>query len=310
MDLSLPLPSMLLAMIAIWIAYKNYLRKGGLDIRGSYSVTSTVESSEKYISDVLIENAKDRSVTIFAIYLQVGRSHYLQLIDFESSPLILKAFESFRKEFGPVECYWSNFSRYSINHLLADRAVKKRLVCSTSSGRYVVPRMIPKWTPFVASFSNSLINGFYPSRSEFEGRALGDRVDYVAKFTSKGGEARRVVLLQKNSHMYRLFEHVQLTQESLMTSHALSTFLEEARQKGAFGDVEIEIVDVGEWRSLKHSQFGLFERDAIELRQPSMWNFYVLGNFYARWRRLRAKKVFAKKNVIRPKGDSAGPEGD
>lgn len=295
MDGSLPLPSMLLAMIAIWIAYKNYLRKGGLDIRGSYSMTASVESSEKYISDVLIENAKDRSVTIFAIYLQVGRSHYLQLIDFESSPLTLKAFESFKKEFGPVECYWANFSRYSINRMLGDDRVKKRLVCSTSSGRYVVPRLVSKWTPFVASLSNSLVKGIYPSRSEFEGRALGDRVDYVAKFTSKTGGARRVVVLQKSSHAYQIFEHVQLTAESLMTSDALRSFLEGARRDGAFGDVEIEVFDVGEWRSVKHSQFGLFDRDPIDLRQPSVWDFYVLGNFYARWRRLRIRKAFAKK---------------
>ncbi|MNV04012.1 hypothetical protein D3C71_942960 [compost metagenome] len=305
MDVSLPLPSMLIAMIAIWIAYKNYLRKGGLDIRGSYSLTASVECSEKYISEILIENAKDRSVTIFAIYLQVGRSHYLQLIDFESSPLILRAFESFKKEFGPVECYSSNFSRYSVNRMLADKKVKKRLVCSTSSGRYVVPRFIPKWTPFVASISNALVRGIYPSRSEFEGRAVGDQVDYIAKFTSVAGDVRRVVLLQKSSYRYQIFEGVQLTPESLMTSDALSLFLEGARKNGAFGDLKIEITDAGAWRGFKHSQFGLFDRDAIELRQPSVWEFYVLGNFYARWRRLRVRKAFAKKHVSLPSGDSA-----
>lgn len=306
MDVPLPLPSMLIAMIAIWIAYKNYLRKGGLDIRGAYSVTASVESSEKYISEILIENAKDRSVTIFAIYLQIGRSHYLQLIDFGSSPLILKAFESFKKEFGPVECYSNNFSRYRVNRMLADKKVKKRLVCSTSSGRYVVPRVIPKWTPFVASLSNALVSGIYPSRSEFEGRVVGDRVDYLVKFTSEGGENPRVVLLQKSSYRYQIFEGVQLTPESLMTSDALSLFLEEERRNGAFGDLRIDITDVGAWRSFKHSQFGLFDQDAIELRQPSMWEFYVLGNFYARWRRLRVRKAFAKKHVSLPSGDSAG----
>lgn len=305
MDVSLPLPSMLLAMIAIWIAYKNYLRKGGLDIRGAYSLTASVECSEKYISEILIENAKDRSVTIFAIYLQVGRSHYIQLIDFESSPLILRAFESFKKEFGPVECYSSNFSRYSVNRILADKKVKKRLVCSTSSGRYVVPRVIPKWTPFVASISNALVRGIYPSRSEFEGRAVGDQVDYIAKFTSGAGDVRRVVFLQKNSYRYHIFEGVQLTPESLMTSDALSLFLEAARKNGAFGDLKIEITDAGAWRGFKHSQFGLFDRDAIELRQPSVWDFYVLGNFYARWRRLRVREAFAKKHVSLPSGDSA-----
>ncbi len=306
MDVSLPLPSMLIAMIAIWIAYKNYLRKGGLDIRGAYSVTASVESSEKYISEILIENAKDRSVTIFAIYLQIGRSHYLQLIDFESSPLILRAFESFKKEFGPVECYSNNLSRYRVNRMLADKKVKKRLVCSTSSGRYVVPRVIPKWTPFVASLSNALVRGIYPSRTEFEGRAVGDQIDYLVKLTSEGGENPRVVLLQKSSYRYQIFEGVQLTPESLMTSDALSLFLEEERRNGAFGDLRIEIADVGAWRSFKHSQFGLFDRDAIELRQPSMWEFYVLGTFYARWRKLKARKAFAKKQVSVPSGDSAG----
>jgi len=71
---------------ALW----DYRRKSSTLIRGMFSVSSGVYSDDHWISSVTLENLKDRSVTIFGVYLQFGYNLYLDIDEFDQEPLILR----------------------------------------------------------------------------------------------------------------------------------------------------------------------------------------------------------------------------
>ena len=51
---------------------------------------SSVSCSDNYISSLTLENLKDRAVVILKIYLRLGHGYFVEIEDFENSPLILR----------------------------------------------------------------------------------------------------------------------------------------------------------------------------------------------------------------------------
>lgn len=86
--------ALLLSTSAFTVAVLNYRRKAGTLVRGSFSVASSVYCDDPYVSSLVIENLKDRAVTIFEIYLKVGSNCYIQVENFDSKPLVLRAYET------------------------------------------------------------------------------------------------------------------------------------------------------------------------------------------------------------------------
>jgi len=296
MDVELPLPlvSILIALIALWVAVKNYQRKHGLDMRGGFSICSSVDCGDVYIDSVLIENVKDRSATIFAIYLQVGRSVYLELVDFGMNPRIIRPFETFNESFGPTDFYVSNFSRFNINELLRSDGVSKRLVCSTSAGKYVVPSNIRRWSPIVESFSNFLTGVVRPARSEYKGRAIGGNVAYILDLKRVGGDDSRVLLLRRDSYHFKFFENFALTEDALKSRDALIAFLQCKKGEGVLGNYDFEVLDAELLRQKKYGDFNLLHGDAVVLREHSLWNYYIVGRWVSFWNRRSSSRRLRK----------------
>src|SRR5256885_5901106 len=87
---------------AAWFTLKMLLLKSGLELRGSYSLQSSIYCDDKIVGSVTIENCKDRSIALFNIFLQVGHNYYIELDDFETKPLILQPFEVLHREYEPI----------------------------------------------------------------------------------------------------------------------------------------------------------------------------------------------------------------
>lgn len=146
-----------LSLTALFFTVRNYLRKEGIGIRGGFSINSSVECHDDFVGTVTLENIKDRSITIFSIYLRVGYNYYIKLSDYEESPLILKAYETLSTAYGPITGYTVSSTRVDINNLLKNKKIKKRIVLSTSTGKYVVPRFINRWNPILEMFKNDSV---------------------------------------------------------------------------------------------------------------------------------------------------------
>lgn len=95
--------ALIVSVIALIYTVRTYLLKSGSSVRGSYGTCSSVSCEDKYVSSVTLENLKDRSTVIFSIYLKIGHNYFLEIENFESSPLILKPFEVYRKEYDAID---------------------------------------------------------------------------------------------------------------------------------------------------------------------------------------------------------------
>jgi len=190
---SVPSPWVILALalssLALLVTYLNFRRKSSLKLRASYSWTmSSIEADDQHLSSIVIENLKDRAVTIFAIYLRIGHNYYVEIENFEDKPLVLRAYETWHREYGPIELYQLNTRRIAMNGLFDDARARRQVVLSTTDGKYVVGRAPKYWHPVGEFFKNHMTAIIQPVRSVYKDTAIGGRVSYVVDLVSSSGE--------------------------------------------------------------------------------------------------------------------------
>lgn len=284
-----------LSLVGLYLAYRGLvLKTGRMKIHGGYTECSSIACDDKYISSVILENVRDRAVTIFAIYLKFGHDLYLEIDDFEDSPLVLGAFESFRKEYGPIEFYSAGMRRILINDLFANKSVKKRLVLSTSDGKYTVRRQIPIWNPVTEFFGNYMTGIAHPIRSTYKGKAYGSSTIYLVELDQEGG-ASQVLPIYPRDYEVRRFRRFRLTRESLESKAALESFLNEQKKAG---NLPVSSFAVHDLQALRDERFKEEEtKEPIRARSDGFFTYFVLGWIYTRFSRwvLRRKNKRAAK---------------
>src|SRR5258708_3289836 len=216
--------SLSISSLALVIALKNYRRKTGTYIRGNITTASGRACNDTYVSEVVLENLKDRAITIFSIYLRLGLNYYVELEDLEASPLVLKPFETYRKEFGPIEFYGINGNKIILNELFSGAKAKNRLVLSTSEGKYKVPSSMRRWSPIGDFFRNHLTAVIKPVQSVYKNKYIGANVAYVVEIFGQNGDDE-IVRLQLRDFELKVFRKFSLTQEALSSKENLEALL-------------------------------------------------------------------------------------
>ena len=204
-----------------------------VSLRGNFQITASVDCDDRYVSTIVLENLKDRATTIFAIYLEVDHGYYIEVEDFDEKPLVLRGFEAYQQWFGPIQLYGSNTSRIDVNGILADTKIRKRLVISTSDGKYVVPSPLKRWRPVSDFFANHMTEIIHPVRTSHKEQDIGSNIEYVVEFVSAADDEEIVLVRHDDFLRTRKFRTFALTKESLESKDALEVFLKEQMDKGA-----------------------------------------------------------------------------
>jgi len=263
----------LLSCIGVYYGYRRYALKSGIRFRGAYMMTSSIYCEDEYVSHVVVENVKDRSATIFAIYLRVGPNLYLTVEDFGDNPLILAGFCTFQKDYDPVEFYAVGLRRLQIGSLLKNPKVRKRLVLATSDGRYVVRKGMKHWDPIDDFFRNHLTEIAQPMRISFKGRSYGSNAIYVVEIKlDDGGE--QVIPIYPRDWQSRRFRAFALTEESLESKTALETLLNSERDAG---NLPVRSIEVHDCREMRDGAFENDFKDVVEAQPVSWLEYRLLG---------------------------------
>lgn len=287
-----------LSCLALLIAYLNFRRKSSLSLRASYSWTqSSVDADDQHISALVIENLKDRAVTIFAIYLRVGHNFFIEIEDFEDRPLVLRAFETWHKEYGPIEFYGINGRRIAMNLLFDDKRARKRIVLSTSDGKYVVNKRPKRWTPVHDFFRNHMTAVIRPVSSTYKGKPIGGTVPYAVEIVSSNGISE-VIAIHKDDFRLRRFKHFQLTKESLESAESLRAFLQEQVDAGVLVCSSFEVADIAAWRE-KERDF--YKGEPIQAKYAGLFTYRVLGRLFT----IRDDRKLAQENLRRKQAAEA-----
>jgi hypothetical protein len=268
-----------ISTLALVIATKNYRRKAGLYIRGTFSITSSRAGNDDYVSEVILENLKDRAVTIFAVYLKLGYHCYLEIENLENKPLVLKAFETYQMTSGPIEFYGSNDNRIDLNDLLRNRRVRKRLVLSTSDGKYMVPQRIRRWSPLIDYFRNHLTIIARPVSSTYEDTYLGGNMVYVVEFVSQD-DRKEIVPIHPKDYELKLLRGFSLSKDSLVSKEALEHFLQRQMDEGKLRCKSYIVHDLQAWRKISHE---FYKGETIRARPCSVFQYHFMGRFVSRY---------------------------
>ena len=272
-----------ISLIALAFAVRNYLRKSGVHVRGQYSVCSSSYCQDKYVSNIALENFKDRPVVIFKIFLLAGHNYYVELEDFDDDPKILKPYEVYSKQYDPVDFYSVNLTRIKLNGLLDSRKVRSQIVLSTSHGKYVVKEWIKRWDPVGEFFNNHMTALIHPMRSTYKNKCFGSEVKYIVDLKTEDGREETIPIYPRDYEI-RKFRKFQLTRDSLESKNSLEEYLLEQAFGGSLNCTDINVHDIEAWRS-EHYSDGY--QKITEAKYYNWFSYFVIGRFLTKMSDIR-----------------------
>ena len=236
------LASFAIAVLALVFAIRGDRRKTGVDIRSSFSVASSISSKEKWVDEVRLENVKDRSVTIYRIYLEIGHGIYVEVQDLTSNPFTLGPYSVYQKKYDPIEFYSHGLTR--LTGVIGNEKIRRRIVLSTSQGRHLAKAGVRTDDPILDTLLKNYWTGVVrPERLLYEDRCYGSEAKYIVTLYYNSGK-EEIVPIYSNDHQIRKFHDFRLTQESLESKTSLECLLQAQVSAGAITCSSFEVVDL------------------------------------------------------------------
>ena len=265
--------ALIISIIALIYTVKTYLLKSGISIRGSFGVCSDRACKDKYISRITLENLKDKSTVIFKIYLQIGHNYFLEVEDFGDTPLILKPFEAFNKEYGPVDLYSVSLSRIELNGILSSKKVKKKIVLSTSKGKYIVNNYIKSWDPLIDFFKNYSTIIINVRRTVYKNKSYGENVRYIVDIKTENSE--QIIPIYPEDHELVKFNGFQLTKDCLESKEDLELFFNDLKKSKLISFEKINILDMRDNFERKYELER--QQEPIVAKSYGYYKYKILG---------------------------------
>lgn len=290
--------ALLISIIALYYTIIAFSLKSGQKFRCSYSVMTSIDCEDRYISSIIVENLKDRAAIIYKIYIKFGLNNYLLVEDFSDSPLILKPFEVYYKEYDPILFYSLGADITNIEKLIDNKRVKGRVLLTTSHGKYLVKSNSKQWDPIVPFFKNYYTALIDPIRLKFRDKNYGYNVKFLIVVTKEDGE-EYIISIYKDDYRHVRFSKFQLTNESIETKESLETFLKKEKKKGNFEFKRIEIISFQEEVNKVKNKYPK------EIKQVESLNFFKyrviakILTFIEKYKMYKTNKRNRKKNLQR-----------
>lgn len=276
--------ALLISIIALFYTIVTFLLKQGNKIRCDLSTMSTIETEEKYISSITLENLKDKATVIFEIYLRIGYNNYLLIEDFSDSPLILKPFEVYYKEYDPVLFYTISMDKMIVNDHIYNP--KRKVILSTTDGRYIVKTNTKRWSInqlFFKNYSTAVIN---PCRLNYNGINYGSNTLFLLVF-KKHGEEDIIKPILRNNNKYKLFTKFDLTSESLENKENLSKLIQAQIDNGNLSYDSFEVIDFGKRVNEIKEEYS----KTLEIEPLNFFKYFIVGKFFTYKENLKMNKL-------------------
>ncbi len=281
------LASFVIAILALVFSIRGDRRKTGIDIGCDFSVASSIWSSERWVAEVRLENLKDRSVSIYKIYLEIGHGLYIEVEDFTDTPLTLDAYSVYHKEYDPIEFYSAGMSR--VTGFLDDKKTRQRILLTTSQGRYYPKRRTNTFNdPMLDTILKNYTTGVVlPIRWSYKGLSYGSEAKFIVTFSNASGEDE-IVTIYPRDYEIRKFRNFRLTREALESKQALEDFLQGQVTTGNLSCPDIDVIDL---QTLRQEAFKDYS-ETITVTPQGWFSHKVIG----RWLTLWEKLVTSRKN--------------
>ena len=279
--------ALLISIIALIYTAKTYLLKSGATIRGSYDIcSSSIACEDQYVSSVMLENLKDRAITIFKIFLRIGTNYYVEVENFGEEPLILNPFEVFYKEYDPIDLYNINLNRIDLNDLFSNKNIKKNIVLSSSEGKYIIKSNIIRWDPVYDFFKNHFTAVIFPRRAIFEGKSYGINTKYIVEITAENGK-NEIIPIYPSDYRIKKFRNFALTKNALESTESLEKYLYDQVDSGHLNCKDIKVHDIG---PLLEKMYEAEKDEPINASYCNWFTYHILGPIITKISDFKQKK--------------------
>ena len=281
------LASFAIAALALVFSIRGDRRKSGIDIRADFSVASSVWSTERWVAEVRLENLKDRPVSIYKIYLEVGHGLHIEVEDFTENPLTLDAYSVYQQKYGPIEFYSHGFSR--VTGFLEHEKTRRRIVLTTSQGRYYPKRGTKTFDdPFLDTILRNFTTGVVrPERLPYKGHSYGSEAKYIVTLSNADGR-EEVIPIYPGDYEIRRFHNFALTREAIESQQSLDGFLQEQMAAGKLSCLSIDVIDLEARRQDVFKDYS----ETKTLTPQGWFSNKVIGRGWTLWE----KFILARKN--------------
>ena len=242
-----------------------------------------------------LENLKDRPISIYKIYLEVGHGLYIEVEDFTENPLTLGVYSVYHKKYDPIEFYSAGMRR--VTGFLDGKKTRQRILLTTSQGRYYPKRRTNTFNdPFLDTILKNYTTGVVlPVRWLHKGRCYGSEAKFVVTFANADGEDE-VVAIYPRDHEIRKFRNFSLTQEAIESKQALEGFLQEQVTAGKLSCLDIDVIDLEAYRQEAFKDYP----ETIIVTPQGWFSHKIIGRCLTLWEKL----VTSHKNKrVRSRGD-------
>lgn len=253
---------LIISIIVLILTYKTWKLKSGKAVLGWYGVTSSFESNTPYVSEIKLQNTKDKELAISNIYIHFGKNVYIDMLEkdfhFDKYNIVLPPFGTAVLNFGPVYLYSDGSKKTNVDELLHFK--KGKIVLSTNDGKLVCGDFKKGWDPLSDWFKNYgtdiiKVNRFYKEGSVYVGgeeptkvynfTAFGDRTLYIVTLGLKNGHKVEYPIYKYGERQVIKFDSIGLTKEALSSKVKLKAFINKQKIKGKIEfETLYEIIDV------------------------------------------------------------------
>ncbi|WP_395761863.1 hypothetical protein [Elizabethkingia anophelis] len=284
--------ALIISIIALFYTIVSYLLKHGNKIRCDISTMSTIETDEKYISSITLENLKDKATVIFDIYLRIGYNNFLLIEEFNDAPLILKPFEVYYKEYDPVLFYTVNMDKMIINDNLYNP--QKKVILSTTDGKYVVKTNTKRWSVDSLFFSNYTTAVITPYRLSYNDKSYGSNTLFLL-ILKKNGQEDSIIPILKDDYERKIFINFNLTLESLGSKESFVQYIQKQIDCNNLTYDSFEVIDFGKRIAEIQDEFV----KKVSIQPLSFFKYYITGKFITYLENCKTKKINKKNNIAK-----------
>lgn len=295
------LTALLVSFVAAVYTIKTFWLKTGCKIRYWLSYRKTFESEDLYVRELVIENMKDKAITVYNIYIRFGHNIYIDLLshpkDIEStiSPIIIPPYEIKVFTFYPQVLYTTQTNERVLN--IGDMFAHindAKIILSTNYGRITAKKSLKGWNPYNNYWNNYYTTIVTPQRLCYDGItykdvAYGTHIQYLAIITLRDNTKIKCPIYRIEDPKVNFFAKIDFSEESLKDQESLYDFLEEQKRKNLIDYNSIEIIDM---RSTVDTLLNTYKKET-NVRSLNWFQYKIYGpiiTIYIEWKRRRKKK--------------------
>lgn len=282
--------SAVISVIALIFTVMAFWLKKGAKISGYINFCSDIQSEDDFPGEIILNNNKDKAIVINKIFVRFGYNCYLLIEDFSNSPLIIPAFESYKKKYEPIVSYSANMNRVSINNLISNNKIKQKIYLSTPEGKIIVSSPKKQWDPIVLCFKNFMTHYVIPDRIFYKGKAYGCRTLYLVEL-KKDGKENILSFTPEDSHLIKyknVFKgDLKFNKIAFDSVDNLKSYFMKLKKQHQIEFDEINVIDFQKYLNVNYQ----VNRDNIfEIPKLSGFQYYFLGNIFTRNKERKIKK--------------------